>query len=545
MHRPASRALVLVLALSAAAQMASPGLPAMETPLPSVEKEQVERGRRIYLEGVSSAGRPITAVMGDRGGESLEVPATALTCGSCHGRDGRGGKEGGVSPSDLSWRSLSRPYEVTTSSGRKHRPYDDRALVKAIAMGVDPGGNPLHIAMPRFRMAREDMQDLVAYLHHLGEEIDPGVSEGAVRIGVLVPREGPLAGMGRAVQATLAARFEALNRQGGLYGRKLELKVGETTGPPEQQRGWTADFLEREGVFAAVGALLVGADAELAALFDERRIPLIGPFTLDPRETFPLNRYVFYLSSGPAEQARALVDHARRLPWGVKPKAWGVLAPAGPSPDGAVEAVRKQAAAAGWPEAKILRYGGAGLEAMDGRTGEALRTFAAGGVDPIVILGSGTETLSLLELAERLAWHPHVLGVATAAEGLFQAPGSFAGKIAIALPALPGAATREAANAYRALATEYHLPAEHLSAQLSALAGAEVLIDALQRTGRDLSREKLIAQLEDLRRFQTGFAPPLTFGPNQRLGARGAYVFPLDLAQRRLAPEGGWLEVAE
>jgi ABC-type branched-subunit amino acid transport system substrate-binding protein len=433
-------------------------------------------------------------------------------------------------------------------------------------MGADPAGNALHVAMPRYRMAREDMQDLVAYLHQLGEEKDPGVTADAVRIGVLVPREGPLAGMGRAVQAALAARFEALNRQGGLYGRKIELKVGETTGPPEQQRGWTADFLEREGVFAAAGAMLVGADAELAALFDERKVPLVGPFTLDPRESFPLNRHVFYLTAGPAEQARALVDHARKLPWGEKPKAWGVLAPAAPSLDGAVEAARKQAKAAGWPEAKVLRYGGAGPMEAKGpaRAGglpepavlalpargpledeAALRAFAAAGVDPIVFLGTGAEARSLLEQAERIGWHPHVLGVATAGEGLFQAPPSFAEKLVLALPALPGAATQEAADAYRALATEYRLPAEHVSAQLAALASAEVLIDALQRLGRDLSRDKLVAQLETLRRFQTGFAPPLTFGPNQRLGARGAYVFPIDLAQRRLAPEGGWLEVGE
>jgi hypothetical protein len=58
-----------------------------------------------------------------------------------------------------------------------------------------------------------------------------------------------------------------------------------------------------------------------------------------------------------------------------------------------------------------------------------------------------------------------------------------------------------------------------------------------------VSREKIVDQLESLRAFQTGFVPPLTYGPARRLGARGAYVMRLDLKDKRLVPEGGWVEV--
>ena len=30
-------------------------------------------------------------------------------------------------------------------------------------MGIDPAGNKLHVAMPRFRMSLQDMEDLAAY----------------------------------------------------------------------------------------------------------------------------------------------------------------------------------------------------------------------------------------------------------------------------------------------------------------------------------------------------------------------------------------------
>ena len=117
--------------------------------------------------------------------------------------------------------------------------------------------------------------------------------------------------------------------------------------------------------------------------------------------------------------------------------------------------------------------------------------------------GCGPRSYEWLREADRLGWHPRVLATGAAADGsLLAAPAAFEGKLFLALPSEP----------------------EHASAQGAALAAAEVLIEALKRAGRDLSREGLVDQLESLNAFATGHAPPLTFGPARRLGARGAYV---------------------
>lgn len=492
---------------------------------------QIERGRRIYEEGASPTGSEITAVMGDEG---VEVPASAVPCASCHGRDGKGRPEGGVVPTDLTWANLSKPYGLVHSSGRKHPAYDVRTLKRAISLGIDPAGNKLHLVMPRYRMSLQDMDDLVAYLQQLGTGSEPGVSETALRIGVVLPPAGPLSGMGQAVRAALTARFEQLNQQGGLYGRRLEPRFLEAPAAAGQRKGWTADFLDREQVFAGVAGFLAGADAELAGLFEEKRIPLIGPFTLHPREAFPLNRYVFYLLPGVEAQAQALVQLIRGRGDG-KPQA-AVVAPAGEELDGAVAAVRNAVASAGWPEPLVLRL-------APGSGGQDLERLAARKADPVFFLGSGPEGRTLLQTADRLGWHPRFLATAAAADGsLFGAPAAFSGKIFLALPTAPGGPGPEAASAYQALASAARLPAEHLSAQLSALAAAEVLVEALERAGRDVSREKLVDQLEALRAFATGYVPPVTYGPNRRLGARGAYVVRVDLQGKRLAQEGEWIE---
>jgi ABC-type branched-subunit amino acid transport system substrate-binding protein len=165
-------------------------------------------------------------------------------------------------------------------------------------------------------------------------------------------------------------------------------------------------------------------------------------------------------------------------------------------------------------------------------------------LDPVFFFGSGADARAFLVAADGLGWRPRLLATGAAADdSLFGAPAAFDGRIFLALPSLPGDPDPQAAAAYRALAKTYKLPQDSLSAQLSALAAAEALIEALKRTGRDVSREKIVDQLESLRAFQTGFVPPLTYGPARRLGARGAYVMRLDLKEKRLVPEGGWVEV--
>lgn len=128
------------------------------------------RGRHIYREGASLSGAEIVALMP---GHGIEISATVLPCVRCHGEDGRGGDgQGSGTPSDITWGKLTRLEEEIRSSGRAHSPYTMERLAQAISNGVDPAGNPLHVAMPRYRMTDDDMNDLVAYLTTFGSD-DP------------------------------------------------------------------------------------------------------------------------------------------------------------------------------------------------------------------------------------------------------------------------------------------------------------------------------------------------------------------------------------
>jgi hypothetical protein len=76
-----------------------------------------------------------------------------------------------------------------------------------------------------------------------------------------------------------------------------------------------------------------------------------------------------------------------------------------------------------------------------------------------------------------------------------------------------------------------------------AVSAAQVFVEGLRRAGRSLSRAALVAALEGLSEYETGLTPPVTLGPERRVGVRGAHVLTVDPAARAFAPETTWVAV--
>ena len=173
--------------------------------------EQEQRGKRIYFTGESPSQADLVALVGPArtetpaaivpcvnchgvdgrgeseadlpegvalvGAERTEVPASVLPCNNCHGPDGRGLVEDapteGVAAADLRWATLAEPTGDDPPNGRKRPAYDEPLLRRAITRGVDPAGNPMHTAMPRYRLTMRDSEDLIAYIRRLGSDPEP------------------------------------------------------------------------------------------------------------------------------------------------------------------------------------------------------------------------------------------------------------------------------------------------------------------------------------------------------------------------------------
>ncbi len=537
MNRPTR--IALGLGLAAAFALAPFAARAAEPPPLSPEET---RGKRLFLVGLSGTGGEVSAVLAGvgPGGAESAVPGTTLPCGSCHGRDGRGRPEGGVAPSNITWESLTKPYGSGALLGRSHPPYDEKSVKRAIGLGFDPAGNALNPTMPRYRMSQADIADLIAYLKRLGNEPVPGVSATTVRLGALLgPGES-----GTTSRALLEASITEINRRGGLYGRKLELAAETLLGDAADRRRIAASFLDRTPVLALVAPEMSGAagsDLALAELFEEREIPAVGATSLVPPAQADLDRQVFYLLSSPTDQARALVETLAKET--VRP-VLAVLASDAAEISPLAEGLLAEAERRGYAPAWVRRYSpleeGAGALAVDAMA----RELAAKKTAAVIHLGPARDASALLLALDRLGLRPRLLALGAYADrSLLDLPVALAAGVRLAFPVRPLDPTSSDAAEWRALAVAHKLTSRDLGTQATALAAIKLLVAALEKVGRELDRDRLIATLETFERYDTGVAPPLRFRPGKRMGARGAYLVKLDVIAKGFVPEGDWIDL--
>jgi ABC-type branched-subunit amino acid transport system substrate-binding protein len=474
------------------------------------------RGKQIYLRGTTASGNEITGRVAE-----IDLPGSTATCGGCHGMKGEGKTEGGVTAGNLTWPHLLKPYGHTHTTGREHGPFNESSFIRAVVNGVDTNGNELLAAMPRYRLSAQDMADLIAYLKRIDTDLDPGVTDTSIRVGLLVPSQGALADVGAAMKDVFTAYFDNVNKRGGVFNRKIELHVAEV-GAGAAAGSVAQDFARKEQIFAFIGGLSAGADAQLAAVARSEQIPFIGPSTLLPHVETPVNRYLFYLLPGVAEQAVSLVTFAASR---------NELQNASVAIVHNDNTLAVAAATAAEEHAKKI---GRRVEAKQVYTStdfDAKRIVAelkSKDARAVFFFGSGKEQASFLSEAATARWTPHVfiLGVMSGKE-FSKDILEFKNKIFMALPTVPADVTREGMAEFRALHEQYRFTARNTASQLAAFAAAKIFLEALTRAGKDLSRETLISKLESLYEYDTGLTPRITFGPNRRIGANGAHVIAL------------------
>jgi ABC-type branched-subunit amino acid transport system substrate-binding protein len=491
-----------------------------------LEPDAAARGKEIYVNGVDASGAQIKCASGE---QATEVPAAILKCVDCHGKDGRGKPEGGTFPSNIRWSELTKPYNLTTDSGRKRPPYSERLLIRAVTTGVDAGGTRVQSTMPRYRLSHSQAADLVAYLKQLDREQDPGVTDDAIVVGVMLPPESARAGMGRAIRETLTAAFDALNREGGVYGRKIFCRFASA---PEQNSVSAFEaFIEREQPFALLLSYIAGNEEETAAIIQRRRIPVIQPVTLSTGFRPGSMRYVFYLSSGIEGQCAALIKFAMERPEMAGARSLVIVH------DGLADQFGGDLAKARVPEGVSLRV------IKTAEIGDWASFLLQTKPNAVVWLATGTALRDFLIGAERAKSYPLLLAPgALAGQQIYEAAGGFDKRIFLSFPMLPADQSAEGRAEFHRLAETGGFSEGDLATRLSALSAAKLLIEALRKTGHEATREKLITMCEQFYDLDLKQMRPVSFGRDRRVGTTGTHVVGVELQTRRLALPSQWIE---
>jgi len=133
----------------------------------SSPSEFVSNGERIYFTGSSASGSPINAV-GGNGHMNMHMRVHGTGCVSCHGAEREGRRlwpQFWIKAPALTAEALfaADEHDGDSDGHGDHESYDRQSLRRAITQGIDPAGERLDSAMPRWTMSPSDLNDLIAY----------------------------------------------------------------------------------------------------------------------------------------------------------------------------------------------------------------------------------------------------------------------------------------------------------------------------------------------------------------------------------------------
>jgi branched-chain amino acid transport system substrate-binding protein len=340
---------------------------------------------------------------------------------------------------------------------------------------------------------------------------EPGVTATTIVIGQSAAFSGPASELGLEMRAGALAYFQAVNAAGGINGRKIELRSLDDGYEPDRAAANTRKLID-EGVFLLFG--YVGTPTSNAAkpIFTAARVPFVGPFTGAESLRNPLNRYIFNVRASYFDETDKIVGQLvgqtlDRIAVFYQNDDYGKAGLAGVE-----RAMQKR-------NLKIVATGTVERNTVD----VAAAVKAIGSADPQgVVMISAYKSCAAFIKAMRAAGHnPQFMNV------------SFVGSKALAHEAGPegrGVGVSQVVpfpwNISARVVKDYQQMLEASTGKqnfsftsLEGFIAAKVLVEGLRRTGPDLTRERFITAMEQIRDFDVG-GFVVNFSPTDHGGSK-------------------------
>jgi ABC-type branched-subunit amino acid transport system substrate-binding protein len=140
-----------------------------------------------------------------------------------------------------------------------------------------------------------------------------GVTPHSITLGQSAAFSGPAAQLGIQLHTGAKVYFDSINKQGGVYGRKIEILTADDKYEPQLAANNTKRFIENDGVFALFG--YVGTPTSNAAIpiFTPAKAIFFAPYSGAQSLREPFNRQIFNIRAGYFEETEYVVDRLVKL----------------------------------------------------------------------------------------------------------------------------------------------------------------------------------------------------------------------------------------
>ena len=332
----------------------------------------------------------------------------------------------------------------------------------------------------------------------------PGVTSRSILLGQSAAFSGPAAQLGIQMNIGTKAYFDQVNAQGGVYGRKIEIKALDDRYEANLCAENTKKLIQEDKVFALVS--YVGTPTTMAAMpiFTGAKVPLIGPFTGAEALRSPVNRYIFNVRASYYDETEKIVEQLvstgnHKIAVFYQDDAYGQA-----GLKGVQIAMDKRGM-------KIVALGK--VERNTVKVQDAVKTINAAQPDGVIMISAYTsiaEFVREMKAAGSTTQFHNVSFVGSTALADALKDEGYGVAISQVVP-YPWSPSVHVVKEYE----EVLAKAGHTDFNFSSLEGyivGKVVVEALHRAGKEPTREKLVTALEamnnvDLGDFVVSFSP--------------------------------------
>jgi branched-chain amino acid transport system substrate-binding protein len=340
---------------------------------------------------------------------------------------------------------------------------------------------------------------------------EDGVTADTITFGQAAVLEGPASALGLGMQLGLNAAFNEINAKGGVHGRKIKLVSANDGYEPDRAIAATKKLIEEDKVFGLIGPVGTPTSAAAQPIATAAKVPFMGAFTGAGFLRNPKLDNVINVRASYDAETEAWVKHltedlkVSKIAIFYQDDAYG------------------RAGLSGLKKAMEKRKMEIVAEATYERNTVAVKSgvLALKRAEPeaVVIVGAYKPVAEFIKLSRKVSFNPVFVNISfVGANALAKELGPEGnGVIVSQVVPFPGDASLKVVADYQAALKAADPKAEPEFVSLEGYLVGRLAIAALEKAGKDVTREALIKVIKETGKFDIG-GLPMTFSAEKNEG---------------------------
>jgi ABC-type branched-subunit amino acid transport system substrate-binding protein len=340
---------------------------------------------------------------------------------------------------------------------------------------------------------------------------EDGVTADTITFGQAAVLEGPASALGLGMQMGLNAAFDEINAKGGVHGRKIKLISVNDGYEPDRAIAATKKLIEEDKVFALIGPVGTPTSAAAQPIATAAKVPFIGAFTGAGFLRNPKLENVINVRASYDAETEAWVKHLTedlkisKIAIFYQDDAFG------------------RAGLSGFKKAMDKRKMEIAAEATYERNTVAVKsgllTLKQAAPEAVVIVGAYKPVAEFIKLSRKVSFNPVFVNISfVGANALAKELGPDGkGVIVSQVVPFPGDTSLKVVADYHAAIKAADPKAEPEFVSLEGYLTGRLAIAALEKAGKDLTRDGLLKAIKETAKFDIG-GLPMTFSAEKNEG---------------------------